>query len=95
MSDAELSRSKKIKGPLCREGSVLLIHQKLIECYHNLVGNGSDRHQRDLKKIMQISGWIVESLMILPCLSLQGSSGVLLSQCRYLNCGNVARLPIQ
>ena len=36
-------------------------------------------HQRDLREIMQISGSIVESVMVLPCLSLQGFSGVLLS----------------
>ena len=30
MSDDEPSRSKKIKGPQCREGGVLSIHQELI-----------------------------------------------------------------
>ena len=30
MSDAESSRSKKMKNPQCREGGVLTIHQKLI-----------------------------------------------------------------
>ena len=66
-----------------------------LDGYHDLVGNGSDRHQRDLREIMQISGWIAESLMLLPCLSLRGFSGVLLSRCRSLSSGNVAGLPTQ
>ena len=78
MSDAESSHSKKIKGPQCREGG-----------HHDLIGNGFDRHQRDLSENMQISGSITESLMVLPCLSLQGFSGVLLSRCQSLSSGNM------
>ena len=57
--------------------------------YHDLVENVSDRHQCDLREIMQISGSIAESLMLLPCLSLQEFSGVLLPQCRSLSSGKV------
>ena len=90
-SDAESSHSKKAKRPQRREDGVLSIHQKLI----GWLGNGSDRHQRDLREIMQISGWIAESLMVLPCLSLRGFSGALLSPSRSLSSGNVAGLPMQ
>ena len=94
MPDAESSRSNKIKGPQCREGGVLSIHQKLIG-HDDLVGNGLDRHQRDLREIMQISSWIAESLMGLPCVSLPGLNGALLSRCRSLGSSNVAGLLTQ
>ena len=95
MSDAESLCGKKIRGPQCREDGVLSIHQKLVGWLSQFGGNGSDRHQRDLREIMQISGWIAESLMLLPCLSLGGFSGVLLSRCRSLSSSNVAGLPTQ